>query len=320
MNKFKQFSSGALTGAAGILGIRSYSKYRCDLAAAEERVKTQGKTIATRFGKIVYGTQGEGPPVLVIHGAGGGFDQALHTAQILGEGFQWMAPSRFGYLGTPLPEDASPAAQADAHADLLDALGIERLPIVGLSAGGPSALQFALRYPQRCSGLVLVSAVSRAMIDVAPNPEMLLKLFNQLLVAGEWPVWIGLQLAIHKIVPPLGVSMRVIRKIDAQDTAWLQTLLAYVQPLRPRRAGLVNDYAQILKLDVYPLEQIETPALVVHAQDNSLVPVKHGRFSAKNIPQAQFVALPSGGHLLLGQRQRVRSEVEPFLHSVIRNS
>ena len=45
----------------------------------------------------------EGPPVLVIHGAGGGFDQALHTAQMFGSGFQWVAPSRFGYLGTPLP-------------------------------------------------------------------------------------------------------------------------------------------------------------------------------------------------------------------------
>jgi hypothetical protein len=43
--------------------------------------------------------------------------------------------SRFGYLRTPLPKDAAPAAQADAHACLLDALHLSRVPILGISAG-----------------------------------------------------------------------------------------------------------------------------------------------------------------------------------------
>ncbi len=316
MSKLRQFSAGALTGAVGVLGIKSYFQFRDDLTTAEKRVKTQGKIAATKFGIIAYGTNGQGPPVLVIHGAGGGFDQALHSAQMFGEGFQWIAPSRFGYLGTPLPEDASPAAQADAHAALLDALKIERVPIIGLSAGGPSAIQFALRHPERCSGLVMVSAISRAMVDVAANPEVLEKLFSRLL-AGEWLIWMGLQLAIRKIVPPLGVPMRIIKKIDEQDTAWLQTLLEYVLPVQPRRAGLVNDYAQILRLDIFPLDKIDAPTLVIHAQDDSLVSIKQGRFSAKNIPHARLVKLASGGHLLLSQRDHVRAEVEPFLNNVI---
>ena len=147
MKPAKWFTAGILSGAAGMLAFNGYCQYKRDLSAAHERVKKEGKKIETAAGPIVYGTNGEGPPVLVIHGAGGGFDQALHSAQMFGEGFRWIAPSRFGYLGTPLPEDASPTAQADAHAALLDALDIERAPVIGLSAGGPSALQFALRHP-----------------------------------------------------------------------------------------------------------------------------------------------------------------------------
>jgi len=52
--------------------------------------------------------------------------------------------------------DASPAAQADAHACLLDALNIIKVAVVGVSAGAPSSMQFALRYPERISSLVLI--------------------------------------------------------------------------------------------------------------------------------------------------------------------
>jgi len=312
MNNASKFIYGALTGTAGILGIKSYLQHREDLRTAEERVKTQGKIIETRSGRVVYGIRGEGHPVLVVHGAGGGFDQALHSAQMFGEGFQWIAPSRFGYLGTPLPEDASPEAQADTHAALLDALDIECVPIIGLSAGGPSAIQFVIRHPDRCLGLVLVSAVSRAMIDVTANPEVMGKLVDRLLVS-EWIIWFGLQLAIQKIVPPMGVPLQVIKNLDKEDTLWLKTLLEFVLPIQARRSGLVNDFAQILKLDIFPLNQIRTPALVVHALDDSLVHIKHGRFSAKYIPQSRLVEIPKGGHHLLGQRTRVKAEVEPFL-------
>ncbi len=104
MNKPSQFVAGTILGAVGILGMKSYFQFRQDLQIADQRVKEHGRIIETRYGRIVYGTHGEGPPVLVIHGAGGGFDQALHTAKMFGQGFQWIAPSRFGYLGTSLSQ------------------------------------------------------------------------------------------------------------------------------------------------------------------------------------------------------------------------
>jgi len=72
--------------------------------------------VATARGPIEYAVQGHGIPVLAVHGAGGGYDQGLLVAgNAFGEGYQVIAPSRFGYLRTPVPPDVSPAAQADAH-------------------------------------------------------------------------------------------------------------------------------------------------------------------------------------------------------------
>lgn len=64
---------------------------------------------------------------------------------------------RFGYPGSSMPPEATPAAQADALAALLDALGIGQIDVIGISAGTTSALQLALRHPERVSHLVVIS-------------------------------------------------------------------------------------------------------------------------------------------------------------------
>ncbi|MFC2023172.1 hypothetical protein ACFLT5_00340 [Chloroflexota bacterium] len=75
--------------------------------------------------------------MLVVQGILGGFDQGLVIARgNVGEGFGSMVASRFGYLRTPLPADASPAGQADAFACLLDALGIQQAAVLALFCRG----------------------------------------------------------------------------------------------------------------------------------------------------------------------------------------
>ena len=316
MNKRLKFIIGAGVGVVGLMGLINYYQFLRELKNAEHRIKTQQKSILTKYGQIYYGKQGHGTPVLVVHGAGGGFDQALHFAKIFGQEFEWIAPSRFGYLGTALPYDASPQAQADAYAVLLDTLKIERVPVIGLSAGGPSALYFALGYPERCSGLVMISAISKAMIDVASNPKVMEKIISTL-IANDYLIWLAMKLVNRKIIPPAGVPMQVIKSLNEQDTHWLQDLLKYILPIEPRRPGLINDFSQVYKLDIFPTGQINLPTLIIHAQDDSLVSIKQGRFCAELIPHANLIELRNGGHLLLGQREEVRTEVEQFLNHVI---
>src|SRR5262245_38660028 len=122
-------------------------------------------------GPLEYVMRGEGPTVLALHGGMGGFDQSQLLARaLLGErtGHRVIAVSRPGYLGTPLYISPTPEEQADLYAQMLDRLRIDSAVAVAVSAGGPSALQFALRHPDRCRALILVSCCT-GKLDVPPE-------------------------------------------------------------------------------------------------------------------------------------------------------
>ena len=136
----------------------TYPRFRADVQPNRERLLSGSDIVSTeKFGEIEYAVEGKGPPVLVVHGAGGGYDQGLLIGEnYVGDGFRFIAPSRFGYVRSSIPQNGSPAAQADAYVALLDSLGIERVAVVGFSDGGASAPQFALRHPERCAASVLL--------------------------------------------------------------------------------------------------------------------------------------------------------------------
>ena len=168
--------------------------YRRDLAASRARVRRGSRVLKTRCGQIEIGETGVGTPLILVHGAGGGFDQGLSLGrQLAARGFRVVAPSRFGYLRTPLPPIASPAAQADAHGCLLDSLGIAQAAIIGVSAGAPSALQFAIRHPERCTGLVLVVPLAYkppSQPSAASRPSRWRDRLLNIIVGADFPFWL----------------------------------------------------------------------------------------------------------------------------------
>ncbi len=116
----------------------------------------------TAWGDVETVVRGDGPAVLVFHGAPAGYDQALVLAEGLDDaGYKVIAPSRPGYLRTPLGSGLLPSQQADIMVALLDTLDVGKVTLLGVEEGSPAAIEFALKYPQRVSGLVLVSPVLR---------------------------------------------------------------------------------------------------------------------------------------------------------------
>ncbi len=147
------------------------TRFRRELQIAEQRLagRDKRKLDSGEFGTIEFGQYGQGPDLLVCHALYGGFDIGLGIgATYAGDGYRVLAPSRFGYLGSALPEGASPAVQADAYAALLDALGVKRTVVFGYSAGGVSAVQFALRHPEHTQALILLAS-AESFLPVRPR-------------------------------------------------------------------------------------------------------------------------------------------------------
>ena len=82
--------------------------YVRDMKQAYARVQGKADILPTPLGDIEFTQGGAGSPVLVIHGGGGGFDQGqILVKAVLGDQFHWVTPSRFGYLGSEMPEGAT---------------------------------------------------------------------------------------------------------------------------------------------------------------------------------------------------------------------
>jgi 2-hydroxy-6-oxonona-2,4-dienedioate hydrolase len=295
-----------------------YTSYRRDIDQARERVSIGSQVVHTPCGAIEYAEAGDGKPVLVVHGAGGGFDQGLDFSKALaGGGFRVISPSRFGYLRTPLPADASAAAQADAYACLLDALGIRRAAIAGASAGAPSSMQFALRHPERCTALVLLVPVAYVpRPGGAPpiqTPAGTAFLFDTAL-RSDFLFWAATRLSRQSAMRAiLATPPAVVENAAADEQALVVQVLDHILPVSPRRQGLVNDAAVIFSLPRYELERIGVPTLVMSAADDLFGTFDGARYTAEHIPRARFIGYPSGGHLWVGHQKEFSSEIIAFL-------
>lgn len=293
----KRIINGVLLGSLVLIvvipGGLVYRQYQHDMSLAYQRVSIGGKIIQTACGRIQYNEFGAGPPMLIVHGAGGGYDQGEYFAKLIGGNYHWIAPSRFGFLGTPVPEGADSSKQADAYACLLDALGIDRVGVVGVSMGGPSSLLFAARYPQRTKSLVLISAASHAL---PPRPAILASIFN--LFLNDFVFWSMVHLSPGGLLVALGVPDDVQKQLSPQDVAQLYAFLESIEPMGARQKGQMLEQ-HMSEYDAQQIQNIKAPTLVLHARDDTLVPFEQGEFSADHIPGAQFVPMEKGGHLAL---------------------
>ena len=294
--------------------------YRNEIRRAHARIATGSKMLKTAAGPIEYAEAGKGPPVLVIHGAGGGFDQGLDIGEaFVQHGFRVIAPSRFGYLRTPLPKNASPAAQADAHAAVLDALRIQRCPVVGASAGGPSAMQLALRHPERVSALVLMVPAAFAPRPEGEMPKRMSALggfLMNLTLQSDLLFWLALRLAPRATTRMiLGTPPELLTRANAAERARAQRVLDHILPVSSRRLGLLNDGAVVPTLPRFELERLEAPTLIISARDDLYQTFAGSRYSAEHIPNARFIGYRTGGHMLVGHERETTREIVEFLEA-----
>jgi pimeloyl-ACP methyl ester carboxylesterase len=312
----KRILIGALAAAAvGLVGIRV--AYRHDMGTARHRISTGSTVAQTKCGPIEYAERGSGPPVLVVHGAGGGFDQGLLLGAPLSEhGYRVIAVSRFGYLRTPLPADASAEAQADAHACLLDSLGVSRAPIFGVSAGGPSSIQFCLRHPDRCRAMILLVPLAYPAQAAERLPRSTQFVFERV-VRSDFLMWAGSQTFRSKMVETvLGTPMGVLRGASDAERRRVYTMLDLILPVSPRAQGLLNEGAVASRLRPLPLDRISAPTLIASAMDDGYGTYPGARYTAEHIAGARFLGYASGGHMFVGHEAEFASAALRFLDAL----
>jgi 2-hydroxy-6-oxonona-2,4-dienedioate hydrolase len=304
----------AIVAAAVAAALLIRSRFERDLASATERAAQGSTLVDTRCGPIEVQQAGEGIPLLMIHGSGGGHDQGMAWARPLArQGLRVIAMSRFGYLRTPRPADASPEAQADAHVCLLDALGIGEAAVMGVSAGGPSALQTAIRHPQRVRALVLVVPIAwkpGTVADSAPPVSDDKDAWLLRLLGSDFLFWTGLHATRDLLIRHvLATPPEQVAGASAAERARVDDLADRILPVSARAAGLRDDTRLGKGLGPYALDAIRAPTLVVSARDDGFGTYAAAQYTAGRIPGARFIGFDDGGHLLVGHDAAVRAEI-----------
>ena len=308
----------AVTLAVVGAGLLVAWQFDSDLQRARAHAAQGSVVLATGCGLIEYQESGSGVPLLAVHGSGGGHDQGMaFAAGLASRGVRVIAMSRFGYLRTPMPADASAAAQADAHLCLLDALGIPRAAILGGSAGAPSALQMAIRHPDRVSALVLLVPLTYkppTQADSAPQLPPWLEAAVMRVIGSDFLFWVALHVArdqVTKLV--LATPPELLPHASAQERARIDAMLNNILPVSMRAEGLRSDTAASKHLLPSPLAVVRAPTLVISARDDRYGTFASGQYTASQIPGATFIGFDQGGHTWVGHDGEVLAAIVRLL-------
>ena len=231
--------------------------------------------------EFFYRERGSGPVALFIHGFP--LDSSLWIEQLvaLRDVRRCVAPDLRGF-GRSVPS-IRPVLSMDEHADdlvdLLDALGIDLVDLVGLSMGGYVSLAFAERHSERLRSLVLVDTKATADSDearagrdrmaakvVAQSREAIIADLMPVLVAGTASTW--LEGRVRQMVTETRV----------------ETIVAAAEgmKLRPDRTGVLGE--------------IDVPVAVIVGEQDVLIPPAEARAMAEAVG-ATLTVIPDAGHM-----------------------
>lgn len=282
---------------------------------------TTPTSIQSANGPLEYVVTGDGTPLLALHGGMGGHDQSMLLARALMTSpsrCRVIAVSRPGYLGTPLSVGASPEEQADLYAVLLDKLGIESVAVAAVSAGGPSALQFAIRHPARCRALILVSTCTGRLVTPPRILKRMAMMTSLVRIPGltqflRWRVRRNPDAAATRAIPDAALRAQTVG--DPGAGPLLHALqLSVFDRLPSRLPGTINDITRFETLDAIDFGKIAAPTLVVHGRGDDIVPFAHAEAAARGIHGAELLGFDGAGHVALFTHMKdVREKASRYL-------
>ncbi len=302
----------------------------------EKVLEEASSVVETRLGVVEYVDEGEGPPVLILHGAPGGYDQAvLFGRGLIRDGFRVIAPSRPGYLRTPLAAGLLLSDQASLVNALLEKLEIERIGVLGVSVGGNVALEFASAYPAKVAGIVLLSPITDRHFDQYNLPATSELLEEKILMetTGDMGTWYAAEMAERAPKNLLtavvdrdtdldgGKKKKLVQSVieDEARLDFFQDLVLTVAPLEGRESGTRNDLLMMKALRNVDLNSVKVPILVVNGESRSAKEWTDPDVILKAAPNAKELELTKVGRLvwLSPEVDVMDAEIANFFHDAL---
>lgn len=244
---------------------------------------------------IYWSEEGAGPALLLIQGLGYTHEMWHRLLPLLVPDYRVVWFDNRGVGRSDAPEGPYSISQMSADAvAVLDAAGIDKAVVFGVSMGASIALELALQYPDRLCGLVVGSPACGGPDAVAAEPEVIEALHARISMTPEQ----GIRVLIPYIYDPSTPA----DVIEADLAIRIET---YPAP----HAYAAQLHATLDHFTWERLERIATPTLVVHGSSDRLIPPGNGRDVARRIPGARFVSLDNASHIFFTERPRATARL-----------
>jgi pimeloyl-ACP methyl ester carboxylesterase len=260
---------------------------------------------------------GDGPPVVFLHGIADSAQTWQWVMRILAQRYRLIAPSFPGFGQSDKPAVAySPELFTRFALALLDAVGLERVCLVGNSLGGLVALRLALSAPARVSALVLIG--SAGLGRAVSLPMRLLSLPGVR------------NMAVRSFGTPLGARLWVFQLealliAGSSPSGWREGMHrmartpGYLEAVAATTASGINLRGQREVL-LDQLSKLTVPTLILWGESDRIVPVRHARAAVARLVQGRLEVLPDCGHLPQVEKpERVADLLGDFLDKVDRS-
>lgn len=264
--------------------------------------------IETTKGPIEVSFKGVGTPLLFVHGGHSSCNESLFHKGFDLNKYYLITPSRPGYGKTPLSNNATPRATAELFITLMDAIQLKSVIVIGISAGGLTALELASNFPDRVKKLVLISAVTKDWMTAQdPIYRKAKKLFSPRFEKYSWGLFRFFYLLFPRLMAKTmfkELSNFQHAKITPDEIKELHSMIN----LQSSKHGFVNDLDQ--HIDQKVLDEIACPTLILHSTTDNSVCIDHAKDAHAIIKKSILkIYTNKWGHLLwLGQESKIAIE------------